>query len=419
MNAVSSNPEAVPLDLSAALECTLTYNPSLITLRQNRAVSAAALAVARQFPTSLNPTVSIDVVPWVFERSPGGPVQQLETRVAVTWAQPVELGHRTKHRLGVARAAFRQTQWTILQAELQAMIETYRLHQTATYRRQQLEVAERLMELNRQLAEVLRRQMEASQAAAADVVLAEVESAAASAKADLARQEYLIALTELRRQIGLPEYAATAVPVGTLTLPRPVLPDGDDALVQLALAARPEIHAAEAQVSGAWASVRLARADRIPIPSIGPLYEHDESGVTFYGLAVSTPVPVLNTGRTLVAQREAEYRRDRVALEQMRRQVAVEVRAALARWRQTVELAARAQQRTAPLRGQAERMQRLFEAGQTDVVRLLQVRQRTIDAQNAQLDALWQATQSYADLLAAAGAGPLLGSLPAPGERRQ
>jgi outer membrane protein TolC len=56
-------------------------------------------------------------------------------------------------------------------------------------------------------------------------------------------------------------------------------------------------------------------------------------------------------------------------------------------------------------------MQRLYEAGQADLVKLLQVRQRLIEADFARLDALWQTTQAYADLLSVLGATPLLGAL--------
>jgi hypothetical protein len=44
------------------------------------------------------------------------------------------------------------------------------------------------------------------------------------------------------------------------------------------------------------------------------------------------------------------------------------------------------------------------------LLKLLQVRQRLIEAENAQLDMAWQATQAYSDLLVALGATPLIGS---------
>jgi len=403
------------MDLPTALDWTLQCNPDLIAVRQNLPVSAAAVEVARRFPTSINPTVSVDVRPWTFERLPGGGASPLETLVGVTWAQPIELGHRQAYRQQMARAAYTQTQWNILQAELAALVETYRVHQTATYRRGRLEVAERLVAFNEHLLDVLRRQEEANQVPAADVVLGEVESQSTSQALDVARQEYVAALTALRRQIGIAEYAGSAEPAGDLQLPEAVLPGSEEALIRTALESRPEIRAAQAQVASSQAAVCLARADRIPIPSVGPVYEKDESGTTFYGLACSTPVPLLNAGNTLVCQREAEYHRDCVVLEQLRQRTAAQVRAALIQWNEASRMVARTQDRMAPILAQAERMDRLYEAGQTDVVRLLQVRQRTIEAENAQLDALWQATQAYADLLSAVGAAPLIGSVPAQG----
>jgi hypothetical protein len=57
-------------------------------------------------------------------------------------------------------------------------------------------------------------------------------------------------------------------------------------------------------------------------------------------------------------------------------------------------------------------MERLYEAGRADLVKLLQVRGRRIEAENAQWDAIWQTTQAYAEVLMTLGATPLLASLP-------
>ena len=150
-------------------------------------------------------------------------------------------------------------------------------------------------------------------------------------------------------------------------------------------------------------ALRLARADRIPVPSLGPVYEKDEFGSTFYGVGVSSPIPVWNDGRRLVAQREAEYSRDIVLLRQAEERICVQVKTTLARWIQAQQLAARTEAMMTPVRENAMRMERLYTAGQTDLVKLLQVRQRWVNAANLQLDAAWQATQVYADLLSSLG----------------
>ncbi len=407
--ATAETAAGTPVDLRAALELTLLRNPDLVSIRQNLPVSSAALAVAHRFPTSLNPTVSVDVRPWVFERN-RGPV---ESDVTVSWNQPIELGHRRAYREAIARAAYNQTQWNVLQAELSALVQTYRLHQTATYRREKLRVAQHLAEFNQALIATVQRQMQANQASVADVSMAEVENQATIQQLATSQQDFIAALTDLREQMGIPEYAGSIEPTGRLQVPEPIAAEDRENLIRTALSSRPEIQAAAAQVASSRAAVCLARADRIPIPSVGPVYERDESGTSFYGLVASSPIPVLNSGGPLVRQREAEYRRDAVALEQTQQRVRSQVKATLIKWNQARQLVARTQATIQPIQAETARMERLYKAGQTDLVRLLQVRERLIQAENAQLDALWQATQVHADLLTAVGCTPLVGSLEA------
>lgn len=394
-----------PIDLRTALEMTLSRNPDLVAIRQNLPVSSAAIAVAHRFPTSLNPTLSVDVRPWVFEKDhrPAG------DEVTFSWNQPIELGHRQAYREAIARATYRQTQWNVLQAELSALVQTYRLHQTAIYRREKLRVAQELADFNQALVETVKRQMEANQASAADVAMAEVENQATVQQLAAAEQDLMAAVAELCQQMGVPEFAGSIEPSGPLQLPEFIALDQEEELISAALASRPEIRAAAAQVASSRAAVCLARADRIPIPSVGFVYEHDESGTSFYGITVNTPIPVLNAGGPLVRQREAEYHRDMVALEQTRQRVQAELKAALVKWNQAQQLVARTRATIGPIQDEMARMERLYKAGQTDLIRLLQVRARLIQVDNSQLDALWQATQAYADLLTALGYSPLIG----------
>jgi cobalt-zinc-cadmium efflux system outer membrane protein len=399
---------APQVDLETALQWTLQYNPSLIATRQGLNVSAEALNVAQHFPMSLNPTVSVDVSPWVFERQSNGQVEQLDRAIVLTWAQPIELGHRQAYREQMARAQLCQTQWNVLQAELAALVMTYRTHQTALYRREKLAIAQELNGFNERLVGIIRRQSEANQAAAADVVLAEVESQTTQQQLESARQDYISALADMRQQMGIPGVAAIAEPSGAFRVPENQVPGAGEALVRLAQESRPEVQAAAAAASTSKAALQLARADRIPIPSLGPHYERNETGAVFYGLSLSSPVPILNAGNSLVCQREAEYRRDCVAWEQARQQVAAQVIAVEAKWTQAMQAAERTHQRLEPIRRQSERMERLYQAGQTDLLKLLQVRRRFIEARNIELDAAWQAIGAYADLLAATGGAPLL-----------
>lgn len=410
----AASPET-PVDLETALQWTLSRNPDLVAVRQQTDVSAVAVAVARQFPMSVNPSVAVTLRPWAFERNFGQGSQRLGASVSVAWSQPLELGRRGP-RLGMAQAAYDQTHWNILQAELVALVQTYRLHQTATYRREKFRVARQLAEFNAKLLLTVGRQAEAGQATPTDLVLAEVENQSMGQRLRAAQQDYLDAVTDLRKQIGLPEYAGSAVPVGDLRIPDGALPGDEDDLTRIAVESHPEVNAAQAQAANSQAAVCLARAERIPVSSVGPLYERDEAGTSFYGLAVNTPVPVINSGRRLVWQREQEFNRDLVAAEQIRVRTIARVKASLTKWLQVKDLVTQVDASTAAIQVQTQKMERIYAAGQADLLKLLQVRQRLIEAENARLDIVWQATQAYADLLAATGATPLLGAAPAPAE---
>jgi cobalt-zinc-cadmium efflux system outer membrane protein len=402
----------IPLDLESALRWTLSSNPDLVALRQDLRVSAAAVAVAERFPMSLNPSLSVDVRPWTFERDAGQGSLRLATQVSLSWMQPIEFGRRTGRRIAVAQAEYSQTQWNILQAELSALIETYRLHQTAAFRRDKLHVARELAEFNATLVRTVRHQAEAGRLAASDLVLVEVENQSMQQVLQTAEQEYADALAAMRRQIGIPNYAATAVPAGPLEVPQGLADEDQESLTRLALEGHPEINAAKARVAASHAALGLAQAERIPIASIGPVYENDESGASFYGLALSTPVPVLNTGGSIVCQRKLQHNRDLVALEQLRVRTVARLQTSIAKWRQTKALIAPIEANSAAIQAQAEKMERLYTAGQADLLKLLSVRRRLIEAENARLDMVWQTIQAYADLLEVSGGTPLLGSIP-------
>lgn len=413
------------LSLQAALYGALTSNPDLVSLRagnvQGNAASPEAVEVARRFPTTLNPTLWVDVRPGVLERTPGMTLPngvrippQMNHKDALMYfslRQPIELGHQTRYRYAIARAALTQQRWTVLQAELLALVQTYRFFQTAAYRREKLRVAQELADFNDQLVGTLRRRMEANQVTADVVALADVEAEATRQQVEVALQDYATALTDLRNQIGTPEAAGTAEPLGEFILPTFIPEVEDQALIQTALQSRPEIHAARAQVEGARAAIGLARGDRIPTPIVGPEYERDEQGSQFFGFVYITPIPIVNNGQALVRQREAEYRRACVALEQVQKRTVAQVRAATAKWNQANQLVARTDGLTDRLKGHVASIERLFEAGQTDLSKLLQARQRLIQLENSRLDAIWQATQAQADLLTALGAPTLIQAL--------
>ena len=304
-DSTSSAAGSLSISLQQALTGALTSNPDLVALRQGNpaAASAEAVEVARHFPVALNPTVFIDYRPITLiprgtastgtgtagngaigRTNHGSFYRDGQGYLLVAVRQPIEFGHQTTHRYGIAKAAYKQVQWQVVQAELTALVQTYRFFQTAAYRREKLRVAEQLADFNDNLLRTLERRLGANQAMPADVSLAKVEGRATRQLARAARQDYVTALTDLRNQIGIPEGAAESEPLGEFTLPGHIPPIDEQAMVQAALACRPDLHAAQAAIEGAASAVRLAKGDRIPTTIFGPQYVQSEGGDAIHRL---------------------------------------------------------------------------------------------------------------------------------------
>jgi len=415
------------ISLQTALYGALTSNPDLVTLRQGNAIAASAEAVevARHFPTTLNPTLWMDYRPITLipngtfgTKSPGGVTGGQsnfyhfgQDYFYISLRQPIELGHQTTHRYHIAQAAYDQQRWIVIQAELTGLVQTYRFFETAAYRREKYRLAQQLADFNDRLLKSLQRRMDANQVLAADVALARVESRATRQQVKAARQDYLTALTDLRNQVGIPESAGAIEPLGEFSLPPYIPPVDEEVMIQEALQNRPDIHAARAQIASTHSAVSLAKGDRIPTPIIGPQYEMDEAGVQYIGFVFITSLPVWNSGKPLVLQREAEHRRAVVAYQEAQQRAIAQVRAAVAKWNGATELVNESSGLTKELSTEIGVLERLFEAGQSDLARLMQARQRLIQLENAQLDAVWQATQAQADLLLALGTPSLINAM--------
>ncbi len=407
-----------PIAMQAALYGAVTSNPDLVTLREGNALAASAEAVetARHFPTTLNPTIWLDYRPITMipngtfgtgakhgTASGNNYYHYGQDYFYASLRQPVELGHQTTHRYHIAQAAYNQQKWLVVQAELTTLVQTYRFFQTAAYRREKFRLAQDLADFNDRLQETLQRRMEANQVQAADVALGRVESRATQLQVKAAKQDYLIALTDLRNQIGIPDQAGAVEPLGEFTVPPYIPPVDEQVMVDEALRQRPDIHAALAQVAGTHSAVSLAKGDRIPTPIIGPEYEMDEAGVQYIGFVLISPMPIWNSGKPLVLQREAEHRRAVVAYKEAQQRAAAQVRAAVAKWNGATELVNDSASLTNDLSAEVKNMEQLFERNQADLTKLMQARQRLIQLENSRLDAVWQATQAQADLLLALG----------------
>ncbi|MEX2185170.1 MAG: TolC family protein [Pirellulales bacterium] len=406
---VPHDPEAVFVDgaspgvdrkltLDRAIELTLAGNPDLVTLQSAESVSRAKWNVAATYP--FNPVLNYDVRPATRERT--GETGSTLNTVAIT--QEIELAHQSRYRNWGGQAELTSTIWTIRHAEAVAIAQAERLFFTAVYQRQLRDVSRTSAELSSQMVDVLKRRFDAGQATTSDVALARIELAAQQRQADLANAAYASALADLSRHLGVSRDDGLE-PDGELAvwewqpLAGAVNDDRDDISIQAAALAarRPDVQSAAAAVDAAAAQLALARANRTPNLTIGPVYERDESGTTFYGVEGSLPIPIVDSGRALVGQRAAELRAAQVANEQLRRKAELEIQDALDRYQRALDSTKSLRLTTInDLAQQVAQVEDQFKAGQTDLLRVFAARASLLLASRAELDALSELTQAAA-----------------------
>jgi cobalt-zinc-cadmium efflux system outer membrane protein len=137
------------------------------------------------------------------------------------------------------------------------------------------------------------------------------------------------------------------------------------------------------------------------------------------GPQVNVPLPVANTSRGQVFQSEVEHALAADTVRQTEVNVRQDVAAALARLAATERQTDQFRTKILPeLRQAVSDMEKLFQAGEpgVDVLKVIDVRRKLLQARDGYLDALSAVRQSRADLAAAVGEPALGLDLPEPAE---
>jgi cobalt-zinc-cadmium efflux system outer membrane protein len=383
------------LKLEDAVAWGLQNNPEIAALRQQHGIAAAAVVIANTYP--YNPTWTNKLF------AVSGPEEAgitnrlaLEERVDLQ----VELHHQRQYRRQAACAALTRTDWEIAFQEENLALRVIRGFNAVLYYDAKLQLVEATVRLNGSTVEKVRR-LQGGTAKATDLILAQSEVDSSRALLGPARGLRLRAAADLRRALGVTD--ETYQVEGRLG--NPVPPPGEaTALVATALERRPDLHARQAAVTEADARVRLARADRLGNPTLGPDFEQNETSVSFIGAQIALPLPVFNRHRGDILQREAEHTRASLDLRTNEILVQQEISAALDRLQNARTSVERYRNETLPnLEKTLKQMEDLFTLSGGTVLNVIDVQRRLLRARDSYLDALYELSQAQADLAYAVG----------------
>ena len=385
------------LTVDGAVRWALENNPELMALRQQHGIAAAGIVIADTYP--FNPVLESKV------REANGPgsagvTNQVSNEHKVF--MDVEVRGQRFMRRDAAHATLSRTDWEIAGQELALSIRVVRAFETVVYRHKKKQLIEQTLELNTKAAEHGEELWKKGVLKAPDLTVLRTEAADYRTQLTAAQYQLVLAWNDLRRALGVvsEKFALD----GDLLVPPPAQPYAE--LEKEALELRPDLHARLAAVNEAEAKLRLEIANRYGNPNFGPAYEYDPTRINLIGAQLTLPLPVFNTHKGDIQQREAERNKASYDVNQIEVQIRQELYAALKRLEQARAGVDVYRNDVRPIMDTAMRdMRALFERGDpsVDALRVLDVQRKQLKARDGELDALWELRQAQADLAAAVG----------------
>lgn len=391
------------LGLAEARQLALEHNWDLLAARSGLAAAQAQLLVAQEFP---NPSLSASSAKLgardnATTSGNGLWARNYDTVLAVN--QLLEIGGKRHDRQAAARAGvlgakarFLDARRTLDQgvtkayvAALLAEANAQVWHDSASAMRHEQAIAESRFKAG----DIAESDLNQIQVAAEQYVLQEAAAAAAAVPARTA-VELLLGIT---------------CPAGTWH-PADSFSQVEAATVSeipgRAQAPRPDVLAAKSDVRAAEANLALAKAQRIPDPTLAVQYEHNPPGggppADTLGVGISFPLPLWNQNQGAIGAAQAEAAQARLAYAKLEAQMRSDLVVAEATFGEASARCRRYQEQIVPQSAAARAAVAFkYEKGSASLVDLLEAQRTDNDVRLAAAQSQADAASSAADLKAA------------------
>ena len=389
--AEASSPAAITLE--EALRRAAASHPDIAIAEADVRAAEGELVSARTLP--YNPEVAVGVAP---QKDEAGGARDLDASLG----QTIELGGKRSNRIKAATARRAAVQARCEWVRLQVTARARRAHLLALAAAERVKTAREAEEVADELRTAARERLDLGAGTQLEVNVAAAAAGRARGERLAAERLYRTARTELAAAIGFPG-PDDLEPVGTLgSLARPVL--GEEALVERALAQRPDLTAVRQERAAAEAEVGLAGALAVPDLTLGASYERSRDDTRFL-VGVSLPIPFFNRNQGGKAVANALRTRATVTEEAARQGVQRDVRGAfraLGLARESVEGFDR--DVVGSLGDNVSLARESFRAGKISLFDFNLLRRDLVETQLAYLDALAELVEARYALELATGA---------------
>lgn len=395
---------AVPaLSLVEAKRLAVERNWDLLAAQSGVAAAAAQLLMAKEFP---NPTAALSTAK-IGNRDAGtmegnGVWNRSYDSIAAV-SQLLEIGGKRKDRQAAARAAvlgakarFFDAKRTLDQGVTKAYVAAlladeneHVLHKSADYMRHEQEIAESRFKAG----DVAESDLKQIQVAAEQYVLQEAAAEAAAVQARTA-VEILLGVS---RPTGVWQPADSLDQISGTSSPE---------LQACTNALRPDVLAAKTDVRAAEENLKLAKAMRVPDPTVSLGYEHNPPGggppVDTLNLGLSFPLPLWIQNHGAIDAARAAVEQSRLALAKLQAQMTSDVINAETAYSEARSRLKRYQEQIRPQSASARASVVFkFEKGGATLVDLLEAERTDNDVRLATAQAMADTASTAADLTAA------------------
>ena len=358
-----------------------------------------AQAQVRQAGLGLNPRLylqSEDLHPWDNNFSfPNG------TENYAYLSQTFEIDGKRSKRLAFANANARRADVERDLRKRQIIAQVASAYWTAVSDRKIAGLLEEDMGAVDAMVKYHRERVEAGAMRGVDLLRMQIERDRIYVSLEGARRDAELAETELDRQIGRATLKDVVLTDDISTTE--VLPAFD---LQVALAQRLEIEAAEDAIVAAEADLKLQRANGVPDPDLFAGYKRDVGVNTAYA-ALQIPLPLRSRNQGEVARAEAQVRIARESLEETQLTVRADIEAAEENYRRDLEIV----HETLPvMRADAKKNLEIeseaYRLGGLDLLRYLDAERTELDVEVMAIRTLGEFHQAEVRLQIALGGQP-------------
>jgi len=186
-----------------------------------------------------------------------------------------------------------------------------------------------------------------------------------------------------------------------------VPPEEEEAMLRQLVVDRPDVMAARAGVTMAAENLRLAIAMRQPALQMGPMWQRDDASTEFWGVQAQMNIPLVNTGKPLVAQRIAELHQQRITVAQLENRAVLAARAAVQRYERARRLVDQSGGEFVRSLSDALRpFEDQFHAGQITLLQVFAARAALAQSRRSVLDLWNELALAAADVTQATGLPP-------------